>query len=163
MTLEQDIERIARQEERLVLDTFDATRAWGLGLRLQAMASARSLAVTIEIRHGGHTVFFHAMQGTSPVNADWARRKRNVVDLLWQSSYGVGRALLRDDTTLEAKLGLPTRDYAAHGGAFPLRVLGCGCVGVVTVSGLPQRADHAMVVEALCAECGVDPAMLALD
>jgi uncharacterized protein (UPF0303 family) len=28
-------------------------------------------------------------------------------------------------------------------------------VGVVTVSGLPQRADHELVVEALAARCGV--------
>jgi uncharacterized protein (UPF0303 family) len=39
--------------------------------------------------------------------------------------------------------------FAAHGGAAPIRVAGAGVVGVVTVSGLVQADDHALVVEAL--------------
>jgi uncharacterized protein (UPF0303 family) len=59
-------------------------------------------------------------------------------------------------------MGLPPRDYACHGGSFPLKIIGIGCIGVVTVSGLPQREDHIMVVQALAALCGVDPAEVAL-
>jgi uncharacterized protein (UPF0303 family) len=40
-------------------------------------------------------------------------------------------------------------DFAAHGGSFPIIVRGTGCIGAVTVSGLPQRDDHNLVVEAL--------------
>ena len=47
------------------------------------------------------------------------------------------------------------RTCSSHGGSFPLHVAGVGCVGAVTVSGLPQRDDHALVVEALAATCGV--------
>jgi uncharacterized protein (UPF0303 family) len=39
--------------------------------------------------------------------------------------------------------------FAAHGGAFPVRLEAAGVVGVVTVSGLPQADDHALVVEAI--------------
>jgi uncharacterized protein (UPF0303 family) len=46
--------------------------------------------VLIEIRIAGRTVFCYAMPGTAPTNADWARRKRNTVELLHGSSYGVG-------------------------------------------------------------------------
>ena len=53
-------------------------------------------------------------------------------------------------------------DYAPHGGSFPLIVAGAGVIGSVTVSGLPQRADHELVVEALCAELGADYNALAL-
>jgi len=49
--------------------------------------------VTIEIRLARETVFFHAMRGTTPANADWARRKRNTVELLQRSSYAIGRSL----------------------------------------------------------------------
>ena len=44
---------------------------------------------------------------------------------------------------------LPTAEYAAHGGAFPLAVRAVGRVGVVAVSGLPQVEDHQLVVRVL--------------
>jgi len=40
---------------------------------------------------------------------------------------------------------------------------GVGLIGVVAVSGLPQRDDHAMVVEALAELAGVPLAEVALD
>jgi len=52
--------------------------------------------------------------------------------------------------------GLSDADFAPHGGSFPINVRGTGCIGAVTVSGLPQREDHNMVVEALSALLGKD-------
>lgn len=153
-----DLARLAEQERRLRLPQLDADLPWRLGQALRDSAHARGLAVTIEIRLGGQLAFFHAMPGTAEVNADWARRKRNVSELMDLSSYHVGRQLLRDGSSLEAKLGVATRDYAAHGGAVPLRLNSGVRVGTVTVSGLPQREDHAMVVEQLAGLCGLDPA-----
>lgn len=57
-------------------------------------------------------------------------------------------------STLSERYGLPLTDYAAHGGSFPLCVHHAGVIGAITVSGLPQRADHELVVEALCNELG---------
>jgi uncharacterized protein (UPF0303 family) len=54
-------------------------------------------------------------------------------------------------------------DYATHGGSFPLTVEDAGVVGSVTVSGLPQRADHELVVEALCELLERDYTELRLD
>ncbi len=54
-------------------------------------------------------------------------------------------------------------DYATDGGSFPLNVEGAGVVGSVTVSGLPQRDDHNLVVEALCLMLGKDFAALRLE
>jgi len=159
--LQADLARLELQEQRLQLARFDADTAWTLGLALRDTAKARGVAVTIEIRIGEHAVFFHAMPGTAPVNADWARRKRNTSELMDESSYRVGRRLALDGGTLEAKLGVPTRDYAAHGGAVPLRVNGTR-IGTVTVSGLPQRDDHVMVIEALAALAGVPLEEIAL-
>ncbi len=163
MDLDADIDRIAEQERRLVFDRFDADTAWALGARLRDAALERGVAVTIEVRVGGEALFFHAMAGTAPTNADWARRKRNTVELLHHSSYAVGLGLQRDGGTLEQKMGLPLRDYASHGGCFPIRVTGCGCIGSVTVSGLPQREDHALLCEVLAAMCGVPYDEIALD
>ena len=162
MSLEQDIARIAEQERRLRFDGFNEDTAWDLGVRLRALAVARGLAVAIEVRLARQTVFFHAMPGTSPANADWARRKRNAAELLGRSSYGVGRSLELEGSSLEAKMGLPTRDYASHGGSVPIISVNGARIGTVTVSGLPQRDDHCMVIEALAAMCGVSLADIEL-
>lgn len=107
MSIKKDLAKIAVQEERLQFQDFDADTAWKLGNRLKANAETRGVAVTIEIRVGKETIFFFAMQGAKPENADWARRKRNVVDLLWRSSYAVGLSLQEEQSSLEAKMGLP--------------------------------------------------------
>ena len=162
MSIKKDLAKIAVQEERLQFQSFDADTAWKLGNRLKTNAETRGVAVTIEIRVGKETIFFFAMQGAKPENADWARRKRNVVDLLWRSSYAVGLSLQEEQSSLEAKMGLPLRDYTAHGGSFPIRVVGVGTIGTVTVSGLPQRDDHAMLVEELAGMLGVPLSEVAL-
>jgi uncharacterized protein (UPF0303 family) len=163
MNHEQDLERIADQERRLRFPRFDAATAWTLGERLKALAESRGAAIVIEVRIARRTVFFHAMTGSTPANADWARRKRNTVELLDRSTYGAALAPPRDGQTIAERMGLAARDYAFAGGGFPIAVDGIGIVGAVAVSGLPQRDDHALVVEALAAMCGIPPADLALD
>jgi len=159
--LQADIAKLIEQERRLQLPRLDAEIAWALGSQLRDTALIRQAAVTIEIRIGAETVFFHAMRGTAPANADWARRKRNLSELLDQSSYLIGRQLALDGNTIENKMGLATRDYAAHGGSVPLRVNGTR-FGTVTVSGLPQREDHLMVIEQLAPLASVPLAEIAL-
>ena len=161
--LELDLQRLALQEQLLVLDRFDELIAWELGTYIKALCESRQQAVTIEIRRAKETLFFYAMAGTTPNNAEWARRKRNTVDLLHRSSYSTGLANQKDGSSLPAKCGVSLADYAEHGGSFPIRVKGVGCVGTVTVSGVPQREDHAIVVEALAALCGVSLADVCLE
>lgn len=163
MNIDQDLERMAQQERRLCLTHFDNAVAWELGTRLRARCEAVGVNLTIEIRHAGETVFFFAMPGTQPENADWARRKRNTVELLQRSSYAVGRSLEKEGFSLEQDSRLPVRDYAVHGGGFPIRVIHGNCVGAVAVSGAPQRRDHAIVVEVLAEMCGVPLGDVALD
>lgn len=151
-----DLERIEEQQRRLRPSAFDEDIAWRLGNDIRHRAIDRGVAVTIEVRLAGETVFLHAMRGTAPANADWARRKRNVVELLRRPSYAVGLESERDGRSLLELMGLSERDMACHGGSFPIAVDGIGFVGVVTVSGLPQRADHDLVVEALADLCEVD-------
>jgi uncharacterized protein (UPF0303 family) len=155
MTLEQDIERILLQEKRLQFDHFDADTAWELGSRLRALGEARSAPIAIDIQIHTMPVFLSALPGSSADNFDWIRRKRNVVIRFLRSSYAVGLELQRDGRTLEAVWGLSTRDHAPHGGGFPIIVKGAGCIGTIGVSGLPQREDHALMVEALAAMLNV--------
>ena len=161
MGLSEDIERITLQERELQLPHLDAQVAWDLGARLRTMAMERDLAVVIDVRRFSQPLFYAALDGTTPDNVEWVRRKSNVVARFHRSSYGVGLNLKSKNDSLEAR-GLPTADYASHGGSFPLSVEGAGVVGSVTVSGLPQRADHELVVEALCGMLGRDYAALRL-
>jgi uncharacterized protein (UPF0303 family) len=108
-------------------------------------------------------VFFHAMAGSRPSNADWARRKRNTVELLAWSSYRVSLTPPVDGQTIAERMGLSLRNFGFAGGGFPIAMQGVGLVGAVAVSGLPQRDDHAMVVEALAELAGVPLAEVALD
>jgi uncharacterized protein (UPF0303 family) len=162
MDPKKDLEIIALQERDLMLPRFDAGAAWQLGLQLRELALPRGLGVVIDVRRFGQPLFYSALEGTSPDNLEWVRRKSNVVARFHRSSYAVGLSLQVTNSTLTDKYGLRETDYAAHGGSFPLTVAGAGVIGSVTVSGLPQRADHELVVEALCACLGHDYAKIAL-
>lgn len=158
--LEQDLECIARQERELRWTAFSEEDAWQLGSTLRELAVERQLAIVIDIRrfaphmgnHAGFPLFYASLPGTAADNAEWARRKANLVARLGRSSYAIGLSLQVRNTTLEQKYSLPAADYVSHGGAFPIVLAGTGVIGSVTVSGLPQRDDHELVVEALCLE-----------
>lgn len=162
MGLSEDLDKIALQEVELVLPRLDATMAWELGSKLHSMAVDRGLAVVIDVRRFGQPLFYAALDGTSPDNPEWVRRKSNVVARFHRSSYAVGLREKQKGQTVCESQGLPLIDYATHGGSFPLSVAGAGVVGSVTVSGLPMREDHELVVEALCALLGRDFADLKL-
>jgi uncharacterized protein (UPF0303 family) len=163
MGLGEDLEKIATQERELQLPRLDAQLAWDLGTRIRAMAAERGLVLVVDVRRFGQPLFYAALDGTTPDNVEWVRRKINVVTRFHRSSYAVGLKLKTDGTTLLDRYGLPVADYAAAGGGFPLIVENAGIVGSATVSGLPQRDDHNLVVEALCALLGRDFAALRLD
>ncbi len=158
-TREDDLVAIAAQERELHFPRFDEDAAWHLGSRLRDIAVSRKLGIAIDVRRFGQPLFYAALPGTSPDNAEWVRRKSNLVARFHRSSYAVG---LEMGASLFEKYGLAVAEYAAHGGSFPIRVHGAGVIGSVTVSGLPQRSDHELVVEVLCGELGKDYAKLAL-
>lgn len=146
--------KLAVQEETLVLSRFDHEVAWRIGATIRELALRRDLPIVIDVRRFGQPLFYCALAGSTPDNADWARRKGNVVARFFRSSYAIGLDLQQKNTDLAEKHGLPRSEYAAHGGSFPVRVENAGVVGSATVSGLPSRADHDLVVEALCLETG---------
>ncbi len=156
MSLETDLAGIAVQEAALVWDGFGAEQAWAVGCRLREGAVQRGAAMTFEIQVAGRTLFLAATEGAPAGQLDWIRRKRNVVMRFGRSSYAVGLMLERDGKTIEERHGLTLAEYAMHGGGVPVIVHGTGCVGSVIASGLHQREDHAMVVEAMAGVLGVE-------
>lgn len=140
---------VERQERDLRFATFTNDDAWELGTLLVRLATERGLPVTIDIRRGAQQLFHAARPGTVADNDSWIDRKVRVVERFGTSSYLQGLRARAKGTTFGAVHELPLQQYAAHGGAFPVHVEGVGIVGVVTVSGLPQADDHALVTEAV--------------
>jgi uncharacterized protein (UPF0303 family) len=143
------VAELAAQEAELLLDGFDEDQAWALGVALVEEARRRGAGVVVDIERAGHQLFHAALPGTAPDNDEWIRRKGNVVRRFGRSSLHVGQLCRDQGTTIEEKYAVPSADYAAHGGAFPLLVRGVGPVGVIAVSGLPQLEDHDLVVSVL--------------
>lgn len=143
-----DIAELEDQERRLVFAAFDDVTALDLGLGLVDLARTGKLPVVIDIRTPDRTLFHASLPGATPLNDGWARRKSNVALMFQASSLLIGARMRERGDTLQAN-GLSEADYAIHGGSFPIRVRGAGVVAAVTVSGLPQAEDHALVVRAI--------------
>ncbi|GGY96526.1 heme-degrading domain-containing protein [Streptomyces nitrosporeus] len=143
------ISELIAQERRLTLPRFGYDEAYALGGLLVSLARERHAPVAIDIRRGAQQLFHAALPGSSADNDAWINRKRRVVERYGESSYLVGTRFRAKGTTFDESSRLDPDVYAAHGGSFPVAVEGAGVIGTVTVSGLPQAEDHALVVEAL--------------
>lgn len=141
--------KLEQQEASLQFDRFDSKTALSLGLAIIDAATVRAQAVTINVTVNGKVLFHHAMDGASTDQADWVRRKNNVVNRYGHSSYRVGATFRLKGESFDDLAHLDAKDYAAHGGAFPILVRAVGPIGTITVSGLPQAEDHALVIAAL--------------
>ena len=143
------LDQLAAEEAELQFPAFTEDDAWTLGSAMVATARAAGAPVAIDITRHGHQLLHAALPGSSPDNDRWIERKARVVDRFGHSSLYMRTLCARDGSSLEEKFLLDGREFAAHGGAFPLLVRGVGPVGTVVVSGLPQVQDHRMVVAAL--------------
>jgi uncharacterized protein (UPF0303 family) len=151
----QLLAELAGHEQRLQFTRFTHDTALQVGRKIVETARQRGQAVTVDVTRNDQVLFRHAMQGTTLDNAEWVRRKSNVVKRFGHSSLYVGTRYRARGTTFHERTQLSVLDYAAEGGAFPLIVKDVGVVGSVTVSGLSALEDHALVVEVL--EAFVNP------
>ena len=143
------LDTIRRQEQALQFTSFDNDAALAIGNRIVEQAKADKVAVTIDITINRNPLFFYAMAGTSPNNVDWIRRKSNLVNRTGHASFYVHTEAVNAGRDFDNLPMFDSKDYAAHGGSFPIVVKGTGQVGTITVSGLAGVDDHAMVVRAL--------------
>ena len=143
------VAELAAEEQDLQFTRFTADDAWDLGSALVAAGRRRELPIAVDITRNRHQLFHAALSGATPDNDSWIRRKTAVVDRFGHSSLYMRTLCAQDGSTLQEKFLLDEREFAAHGGAFPILVRDVGPVGAVVVSGLPQVEDHRMVVAAL--------------
>lgn len=157
-----DIERIREQEASLILERFDETVAYEIGTALRAKAVADGLPIVVDIQSFDRPLFYAALPGSDVSNRDWAKRKINVVRRYLRSSYSLMLERDAEDRLFKPADGVNVSDYVLAGGGFPIRVDRAGVVGVVAVSGLPDRGDHNLIVATLCSYLGRDPESLSL-
>lgn len=148
-SLEAQLARVDAEEKALAFPSFTNDDALALGMLLVEKARGRSLAVAVDIERCGERLFYAALPGSTPDNAGWIERKKRLVNRVRRSSFAVGLDLRLQGKTIEQRMLLDEKDYAPHGGCVPVVVAQVGFVGTVTVSGLPQEQDHALVVEAM--------------
>ena len=146
---EVSLDELEREELELQLDRFTNEDALTLGLRLVEVARAEHLSITVNVCRGEQRLFHHALDGTSADNDVWIERKNRVVRRFGHSSLLMGQRAAQSGRSFGEQALVDEREFAAHGGAFPLNVRGVGLVGTVTVSGLPQLEDHRLVVRVL--------------
>lgn len=144
--------KIDEQEGECILMGFNADYAFELGSQIRERAKKAGKCILIDITTVTGLTWFRAASGlgTNMDNQQWVARKRNAVIRFGRSSFFLGCNMRQKGRTLQEAYGVSDAEYAAHGGAFPIRVNGVeGPVAVVTVSGLPQFEDHTLVHQCL--------------
>ncbi len=162
MSKEDDVRLLVEQERALVFPAFDEAVAFEIGSALRSNAVAAGLGIVADVRTWDRPLFYMALPGTTGNNPNWVRRKYNVVQRMMKSSYRVVLEKTFEGDIFPPRNGLDNADFVLAGGSFPIRVKGAGMIGAVTVSGLHERDDHRLVVEAICAHLGLDTKALAL-
>lgn len=163
MSHKRDIEKIIHQEKALVFPSFREKDALDIGLSIVRALEAEGKGGLVDVTLWDRQVFAFSMSGTGADNADWVRRKVNVVRRFHVSSYRKALEMMEAGKEFDASRGTDPMEYAAAGGAFPIRMKDGPIIGAITVSGLPMRDDHQHVVNAIAAHLGLDAADFALD
>ena len=145
------IGRVLAEIEALQFASFSKDDALDLGLLLVELGRQRSLPIAVDITKGEQVLFHAALDGATPDNERWINAKKRTAMRYEVPSLLVGLRARAAGGRIEDNAWWDQSEFAAHGGAFPVRVRDVGIVGVVTVSGLPQADDHALVTEAVAA------------
>ena len=143
------LKTVLEQEKRLQFSHFSHLLAWELGCSLKAAAEQRNANVAIDITFNSQCLFSYAMPETTTDNQEWIRRKRNVVQRYQHSSWYMGNYYKAKGKSIAEGSLVDAKEYAPFGGSFPLTVRNVGVVGAISVSGLPQKEDHQLIVDVL--------------
>lgn len=162
MSKQDDLKRVIEQEATFVFPEFNEAIAFQLGSALRANALAAGLGIAAEIRTGNRPLFYMALPGTNADHPHWLRRKANLVHRVYKSSYRVVLEHAGPDDFFSPRRGLDNNEFVLAGGGFPIWVKGAGMIGSICVSGLHERDDHRVVVEAVAAHLGHPADTLAL-
>jgi uncharacterized protein (UPF0303 family) len=144
--MNDEIAALEALEAELVFESFDLNDAWRLGSAAVEIILEKGYSLSVQIVLSGRTVFKAALNGVSQDTEPWLTGKAAAALLFGSSSM---RVRLQKDADPSVVDGLDEDLYRAHGGSVPIRVVGKGIVGTITVSGEPDVVDHAVAIDAL--------------
>lgn len=85
--LDERLQTLERQEQSLVFEKFSQEDAVAIGLKMFEKAKAEGCNIAIHISLNRRDVFHLSMDGCTPDNDVWLRKKENMVYRFLQSSY----------------------------------------------------------------------------
>ena len=150
------LKALLAQEDELRFENFNNEDALQLGLLITKIAREEiKKGVALHIEYDECPLFTHYMEGTSGNNIYWVNAKKNVVKKFGNSSLYIGEMYKNEGTTFHEATKLPSTEFQAEGGSFPLIIRGQGRIGSVTVSGLTSQEDHELAVEGIKRYLGI--------
>lgn len=142
-------EELMQQQIDCALIEFDLKVARKIGEIAVAIASDKSLPISISIRSGDWEVFKAALPGAKPEHESWIERKYRVVQLKGNSTMYERVKAEEAGIDWHQENGVTDATHAIHGGGFPLKTKDGTLQGALLISGLPQVEDHLLAVEIL--------------
>jgi uncharacterized protein (UPF0303 family) len=139
---------LLRQEQILMLGSLTNNDAIEIGQIAVAYGTERKLPIAVEVIIGDWIVFHASLEGSTPQNDLWIRRKVSVVMLKHHSTMYERVSAEERGVDWYKENKVKDETHAIHGGAFPL-VTEEGFKGILIISGLPQAEDHLFAVEVL--------------
>lgn len=141
------IDIVKEQEEAFVFDNINIKTIVQISKNLALSLGEKNAPVYVIAVINDVVVYSEMLPGASKDNYHWAVRKGNTALLLNKSSYRATLEFALNNKDFSNR-GLPVKDYALSGGAFPIKV-GDIAVGYFAVSGMTQEEDHQSIVNAL--------------
>lgn len=149
----EKMEIIKAQEKALVFPKLDSDTIVAIAKIIVAKLREEKQPGYVLASVGGCTIYAESLPGAMPDNADWARRKGNLVMLYNRSSYLTTLTMKSKGKDLSTR-GLPLSEYCLFGGAFPIK-LGDLTVGFISASGTNQEHEHQTVANGIAEYFGV--------
>ena len=109
----------------------------------------RNQNVAVKVERLNHTIFIFVDDNLPADKHLWLKRKANVTKHFEESSLSIKNDLTNGNMTLEKTFALDQKEYLAKGGSIPIFVKNAGMIAIITVSGLHDKEDHKIIIEAL--------------
>lgn len=137
------------QAQSLTLASLTLHDAVSIGQGTARLAELKKLPVSIEVRIGSWCVYHISLDGASEGHDSWINRKYSVVEHSKNASLLELVLCEEQGISWYEKNGLSENEFAANGGAIPLKLHNATLAGVLIVSGLAGPDDHRLAVAGL--------------